>query len=97
MIVTNSASRFARNTVDSLTAVRNPKDTGGEVFFEKENIWTFASKGEPLITFMPSLAQEESCSISENLARGHRRAFTGGKVMVPHSSFLGSRKAKTAG
>lgn len=32
---------------------------------EKENIWTFDSKGELLITIMSSLAQEESRSISE--------------------------------
>ena len=34
------------------------------VYFEKENIWTFDSKGELLITIMSSLAQEESRSIS---------------------------------
>ena len=36
-------TRFARNTVDSLTAVRDLKAAGVEVFFEKENIWTFDS------------------------------------------------------
>lgn len=35
-------------------------------FFEKEKIWTFDSKGELLITIMPSVAQEEARSISEN-------------------------------
>ena len=65
LIVTKSVSRFARNTVDSLTAVRKLKDHGIEVFFEKENIYTFDSKGELLITIMSSLAQEESRSISE--------------------------------
>ena len=38
LIVTKSVSRFARNTVDSLTTVRKLKDKGVEVFFEKENI-----------------------------------------------------------
>lgn len=37
-----------------------------EVVLEKENIWTFDSKGELLITIMSSMAQEESRSISEN-------------------------------
>lgn len=67
LIVTKSVSRFARNTVDSLTTVRNLKDKGVEVYFEKENIWTLDSKGELLITIMSSLAQEESRSISENV------------------------------
>ncbi|MEE0970134.1 MAG: recombinase family protein, partial [Clostridia bacterium] len=65
LIVTKSVSRFARNTVDSLIAVRKLKENGTEVFFEKENIYTFDSKGELLITIMSSLAQEESRSISE--------------------------------
>lgn len=56
LIVTKSVSRFARNTVDSLTTVRKLKDAGVEVYFEKENIYTFDSKGELLITIMSSLA-----------------------------------------
>ena len=38
LIVTKSVSRFARNTVDSLTTVRKLKDKGVEVYFEKENL-----------------------------------------------------------
>ena len=55
LILTKSVSRFARNTVDSLTSVRELKVNGIEVYFEKENIWTFDSKGELLITIMSSL------------------------------------------
>ena len=64
LIVTKSVSRFARNTVDSLIAVRKLKAKGIEVYFEKENIYSLDSKGELLITIMSSLAQEESRSIS---------------------------------
>lgn len=64
LIVTKSVSRFARNTVDSLTTVRTLKEKGVEIYFEKENIWTLDAKGELLITIMSSLAQEESRSIS---------------------------------
>lgn len=70
LIVTESVSRFARNTVDSLTTVRKLKEKGVEVYFEKENIYTLDSKGELLITIMSSLAQEESRSISENVTWG---------------------------
>ena len=38
LIVTKSVSRFARNTVDTLTTVRKLKEHGVEVYFEKENI-----------------------------------------------------------
>ncbi len=89
LIVTKSVSRFARNTVDSLSTIRRLKENGTEVFFEKEGIWTFDSKGELLITIMSSLAQEESRSISENVTWGQRKRFADGKVSMPFKSFLG--------
>ena len=92
LIVTKSVSRFARNTVDSLTTVRKLKDKGVEVYFEKENIWTLDSKGELLITIMSSLAQEESRSISENVTWGQRKRFADGKVSLAYSNFLGYDK-----
>jgi len=92
LIVTKSVSRFARNTVDSLTTVRKLKDASVEVYFEKENIWTLDSKGELLITIMSSLAQEESRSISENVTWGQRKRFADGKVSFAYSHFLGYRK-----
>jgi DNA invertase Pin-like site-specific DNA recombinase/regulator of replication initiation timing len=89
LIITKSVSRFARNTVDSLTTVRQLKEKGIEIYFEKENIWTLDSKGELLITIMSSLAQEESRSISENVTWGQRKRFADGKVCVPFRRFLG--------
>ena len=67
LILTKSISRFARNTVDTLTTIRQLKTKGIEVYFEKENIYTLDAKGEVMITIMSSLAQEESRSISENV------------------------------
>ena len=89
LIVTKSVSRFARNTVDSLTTIRELKEHSVECYFEKENIWTFDGKGELLITIMSSLAQEESRSISENCTWGQRKRFADGKVTVPFKRFLG--------
>lgn len=94
LILTKSVSRFARNTVDSLTTVRKLKDAGVEVYFQKENIYTFDAKGELLITIMSSLAQEESRSISENVTWGHRKRFQDGKIMVPYKSLLGYKKGE---
>ena len=56
LIITKSVSRFARNTVDSLTTIRKLKENRVECYFEKENIWTFDGKGELLLTIMSSLA-----------------------------------------
>lgn len=94
LIITKSVSRFARNTVDSLVAVRDLKARGVEIYFEKENIWTMDSKGELLITIMSSLAQEESRSISENVKWGIRKKFADGKFSMPYSSFLGYAKGE---
>ena len=92
LILTKSISRFARNTVDSLSAIRLLKSRNVEVFFEKENIWTFDSKGELLITIMSSLAQEESRSISENVRWGFRKSFADGKVPFCSEGPYGYRK-----
>lgn len=97
LIITKSVSRFARNTVDSLTTVRKLKDEGIEIYFEKENIWTLDSKGELLITIMSSLAQEESRSISENVTWGQRKRMADGKVSFAYSRFLGLDKDKETG
>lgn len=89
LVITKSVSRFARNTVDSLTAIRNLKAQGVECYFEKENISTFDGRGELLLAIMSSLAQEEARSISENCTWGLRRRFAEGKVSVPFVNFLG--------
>ena len=94
LIITKSVSRFARNTVDTLTTVRKLKEKGVEVYFEKENIYTLDSKGELLITIMSSLAQEESRSISENVTWGQRKRFADGKVSLPYKHFLGYEKGE---
>jgi len=92
LIITKSVSRFARNTVDSLSTIRLLKEHDVEVYFQKENIFTFDSKGELMISILSSLAQEESHSISENVTCGQRKRFADGKVSLPYSSFLGYRK-----
>ena len=55
LIITKSVSRFARNTVDSLTNIRKLKEHGTEVYFEKEGIWTFDPSVEILLTVLSSL------------------------------------------
>lgn len=94
LILTKSISRFARNTVDTLTTVRTLKDHKVEVYFEKENIYTFDAKGEVMLTIMGSLAQEESRSISENVTWGKRRSMEEGKFSLAYKHFLGYEKGE---
>lgn len=92
MVLTKSISRFARNTLDCLKYVRQLKEKGVAVYFEKENINTLDSKGEVLITIMASLAQQESESISKNVKLGIDFRNKQGKVQVNHNRFLGYTK-----
>lgn len=94
LILTKSISRFARNTVDTLTTVRKLKERNVEVYFEKENIYTLDAKGEVMITIMSSLAQEESRSISENITWGKRRSMEEGKFSLAYKHFLGYKKGE---
>ena len=92
LVLTKSISRFARNTVDTVTTIRRLKEKGVAVYFEKENIFTSDSKGEFLLTVMSSLAQEESRSISENVTWGKRKQYADGKVSLGYGRFLGYDK-----
>lgn len=92
MVITKSISRFARNTVDSLTYIRKLKERNISVFFEKENIDTLGSGGEMLITILSSQAQEESRNLSENVHWGYVRKFENGVVYVNCKKFLGYTK-----
>jgi site-specific DNA recombinase len=92
MIITKSISRFARNTEDCLRFVRQLKNKGVAVYFEKENINTLDSAGEVLLTILSSLAQDESRNISENSKWGIVRKFQEGKVVCNTTRFLGYDK-----
>ena len=91
-ILTKSISRFGRNTVDTLRAVRRLKELGIGVRFEKEGVWTLDGTGALLLVILSSLAQQESQSISENVKMGIRYRFQEGKHFVNCSRFLGYDK-----
>lgn len=92
LILTKSISRFARNTVDSLSVTRQLKAKGIGVFFEKENIDSLDPRAELIFTILSSIAQEESRSISENVRWGQKRSMEAGNVHVAWSRFLGYEK-----
>ena len=79
MVITKAISRFARNTVDTLTYVRQLKDKGIAVYFEEQNINTLTTEGEFLLTILSSVAQQEVENISANVKFGHRARMKAGK------------------
>jgi site-specific DNA recombinase len=79
--------------VDCLNHVRKLKfDYNVEVFFEKENIYSFDSKMELVLTMLSSIAQEESRNISENTKWGIKKRFKDGVAICNTSRFLGYDK-----
>lgn len=79
MVITKSITRFARNTVTLLATIRELRDLGIDVYFEKENIHTLSADGELMITLLAAYAQEESYNASENQKWRIRRMFEQGR------------------
>jgi len=77
-ILCKSISRFARNTLDLLEIVRQLKDLGISVIFEKEGIDTLSVQSEFLLSTIAAIAQEESRSISENMTWSFKKRFQRG-------------------
>ena len=92
LVITKSISRFARNTVDCLQYVRQLKDLGIGVIFEKENINTLTMTSEFMIALYGSFAQAESESISKNVSWGKEKAYRNGKVPFQYKHLLGYKK-----
>lgn len=91
LVITKSITRFARNTVTLLKAVRELKDLGVNIYFEEQNINTLSADGEILITLLASYAQEESRSASENQKWRVKFNFSQGKPW--NCTVFGYRKA----
>ena len=94
LILTKSITRFARNTVDTLSTVRHLKELGVSVYSEKENINTLDDSTEMILTILSSQAQEESRAISTNVKWGYARKFEKGESTRQRS--YGFRKASDA-
>ena len=81
-VLVKSISRFARNTKDCLSALRELMRLGVTVQFEKENIDTGTLTTELMVSVSGSLAQQESMSISQNIRMGYRRRMERGEFIA---------------
>lgn len=86
-ILVKSISRFARNTIDCLQTVRELEQLGVTVEFEKEDIDTGNMGSEMLLSFLGSVAQEESLSISKSLKWSYRRRMESGDFITCSAPF----------
>ena len=66
LILVKSTSRFARNTMEFLEALRELRQLGVTVWFENENMRTDKLANETMLALSGVRAQQESISISQN-------------------------------
>ena len=81
-ILVKSISRFARNTLDCIQTVRELKQLGVTVVFEKEGIDTGSLGSEMLLSILGAAAQEESLSISQNLKWSYQKRMRAGDFIT---------------
>lgn len=86
-IITKSVTRFARNTVDSIQAIRELKALGIGVYFEKERVDTLSEKSEQLLTILSSIAQGESENTSTNVRWSVVRRFQNGTFIISEPAY----------
>lgn len=85
MIITKTVARFARNVLDcigyarELAAMQPPIG----IFFETENIYTLNSNSEMSLSFIATLAQEESHTKSEIMNASIEMRFRRGIFLTP--------------
>jgi len=75
MILTKSAHRFARNTVDALKTIRMLQNWDIDIYFEQEGIHSLYETSEFMLSLICARAQEESFSKSEDIKWGLRKSF----------------------
>ena len=93
LILTKSTTRFARNTVDSLSWIRKLRAMGIGVYFEEQNLDSLKTENETLLGFFSVMAQSESESISANIKWGVQKRMKNGTYSL-NFKLLGYRKGE---
>ena len=78
VIFVKSVSRFSRHAADALSVLKHLKELGIRVLFEKEGLDSSDPATEMVLNIYATMAQNESCSMSENARWAYtRKAQTG--------------------
>ena len=88
-IITKSISRFARNTIDCIQTVRDLREKGIGVYFEREGIDSLSPQSALVLSIMAIVAEEESRSISNNIKWAIQKQFAQGHYLIHTKHFLG--------
>ena len=82
IIFTKSVQRFARNAEELLKYVRELREKGIEVYFEKENIHTLNPDTELYLTIAAAIAEEDLTRYSNNVAWSIKDRFERGEMIL---------------
>lgn len=80
MIITKEVSRFSRNILDTIAYTRELKAIGIGVIFATDRINTLEPEAEMLLSYLASMAQEESRRTSSRVVWGQTRQMERGIV-----------------
>lgn len=80
MIITKEVSRFSRNILDTIAYTRELKAIGIGVIFATDRISTLEPEAEMLLSYLASMAQEESRRTSSRVVWGQTRQMEQGVV-----------------
>lgn len=88
IVLTKSISRFGRDTVEVLDALKQLKLCGVRVIFEQEELDTVNTDSDLMITIIESVAQAENESRSENIKWGiKQRAASGSSKLYDRKCY----------
>jgi DNA invertase Pin-like site-specific DNA recombinase len=91
LVITKDIRRFARNTLDCISYVRQLRnlDPPVAVYFEDEHLNTLDRRNEAFIALLSSVAQGESENKSEAIKWSIKRRFSNGLPLCPTWALLG--------
>ena len=89
VLYVKSISRFARNVGDCQRYVDLLRENGIVIFFEREHIRTDDPSSSFALALIGAVSQDESHSISKNVAMGYHERFSRGKFNLGNNRILG--------
>ena len=89
VLYVKSISRFARNVGDCQRYVDMLREKGIVIFFEREHIRTDDPSSNFALALIGAVSQDESHSISKNVAMGYHERFARGKFNLGNNRILG--------
>ena len=92
VILTKSVSRFARDIIGFTKSVRELREYGVEVYFEKENLSTLDNKSDLVMSIYADFAEEESRSISKNVSWRFQKQVQKGDYKLNTWQLIGYKK-----